>query len=575
MARISDEKIQEIRRKVDIADVISKYIPVTRKGKNYVCTCPFHDDHDPSLSIASDKQIYKCFVCGAGGNVFSFVSRYENISFVESVLKVADYAGVDMTEYEKQSFTEKVDLKFEKLYKAHAAAIDFCNYSLSSVSAAPIRDYLASRQITAELIEKFQIGYNPKDDALYRFLHAKKFEDETLISGSLIRLTNTGIHDIFSNRIMIPIHDRLGRPIAFTARRALDSDEAKYINSTETDVYVKGNIIFNYHRVKEVVKKTRRALLVEGAMDVIAFEKVHIEEACATLGTACTKNQLQLLKNLHCRIDVCYDGDEAGINAIYKFGKMAAKEGLDFSVVDNQSGLDPDEIIEKYGKEELIRISNTTISWIDFLFKYLPKIYRLENYAERVAFAKEMKEEIDLVKEDFIRKEYFKQLEEISHFSMETLTERKPAQTVRMIEMNTRFTSISKAEAEILSMMLLSLQACSQYKNELGFLNDAVANKLALYIIDSYRRTTEIEAADLYSHIKEDNVKTLLIDLSQWELAPKSYTNEMMTQAIQRVRQDCVRMKINELKELSKQVVSPDDKARILQEIIELKRSFN
>lgn len=575
MARISEEKILQIRQKADIVEVISKYLPVTRKGKNYVCTCPFHDDHDPSLSIASDKQIFKCFVCGAGGNVFGFVSRYENISFVESVLKVADYAGIDMSEYENTQIAEKVDPKLEKIYKANAAAIDFCNYSLSSVQATNIREYLYSRNINNQLIEKFQIGYNPKEDALYNFLHAKKFDDETLINASLIRLTPSGIHDIFADRIMIPIHDRLGRPIAFTARRSPNSEEAKYINSTETDVYTKGNVIFNYHRIKDVVKKTKRALLVEGAMDVLAFEKVSIQEACATLGTACTKNQLQLLKNLHCRIDVCYDGDNAGINAIYKFGKMASKEGLDFSVVDNQTGLDPDEIIEKYGKEELVRISNTTISWIDFLFRYLPKVYRLENYSERVAFAKEMKEEIDLVKEDFIKMEYIKKLEEMSHFSMDTLKKETAEKPVKHVNLNTRFTSISKAEAEILAMMMNSMQACTHYKNDLGFLNDPVANKLALYIIDAYRRVSVLEAADLYSHIKEDNVKSVLIDLSQWELAPKEYTNEMMIQAIKRVRQDCVRMKIKELKDLAKQVVSDDDKARILQQIIELKRSFD
>ena len=296
MARISEEKIREIRSKADIAEVIAKYVPITRKGRNYVCVCPFHDDHDPSLSISADKQIFKCFVCGAAGNVFGFVSRFENISYVESIVKVAEMVHVDVSEYDKSESYEKIDPRVSAIHKVNQAAIDYTNYSLKSSLGSSVVDYLHQRGIQDNLIEKFQIGYNPPNDALYRFLHAKKFADKDLVESNVVRLTSSGIHDVFANRIMIPIHDRQGHPIAFTARRFGSGEEAKYINTQETICYIKGNVIFNYHRAKEICRQTKRVLLVEGAMDVIAFEKVGIGDVVATLGTACTKEQIALLK---------------------------------------------------------------------------------------------------------------------------------------------------------------------------------------------------------------------------------------------------------------------------------------
>ena len=389
MARLSEDKINEIRSHSDIVEVVSKYIPLSKKGKNYVGVCPFHDDRDPSLTVSQDKQIFKCFACGAGGNVFHFVSRYENISFVESVVEVAKLSNIQIDDIEVTKNQPNQHLL--PYYKLNQSFIEYTNYMLMSSGHTEILQYLHKRGIHDDLIKKFEIGYNPSNDALYHFLKAKKFTDEEMIDANLVRLTNQGIHDVFSSRITIPIHDKYGNPIAFTARRTIENDEAKYINTTQTPCYTKGNVIFNYHRALPIAKKTGRVLLVEGAMDTIAFYKANIENVVATLGTACTKEQLKLLKQMHVKIDVCYDGDDAGINATYKFGKMASENGLEFEIIDNKSGLDPDEIIEQYGINELKSLSNKTISWIDFCFEYLQRKYNLENYSQRVDFAKEMK----------------------------------------------------------------------------------------------------------------------------------------------------------------------------------------
>ena len=273
MARIPQETIDNIRNHVDIVDIISHYVPLTRKGKSFKCVCPFHDDHDPSLSVSQEKQIFHCFVCGSGGNVFTFVQKYEKVSFVEAVAKVAKLAGIDITIDTSDISKPKVDPRIASLYKVHQEAIDFCSYELDSIEAKPIKQYLYDRGLSDDIIRKFQLGYNPDGNKLYRFLHAKKYKDEDILRGNLAWQTQRGIVDVFRHRIMIPIHDANGNPVGFSARRVDSSMEAKYVNTSETEIYIKGNILYNYHRVKEIARKEGRILLVEGAMDVLAFEK--------------------------------------------------------------------------------------------------------------------------------------------------------------------------------------------------------------------------------------------------------------------------------------------------------------
>lgn len=568
MARLSEDKINEIRSHSDIVEVVSKYIPLSKKGKNYVGVCPFHDDRDPSLTVSQDKQIFKCFACGTGGNVFNFVSRYENISFVESVIEVAKLSNIQLDDIEVT--LNQPNQHLVPYYKLNQSFIEYTNYMLMSSANTQILQYLHKRGIKDELIKKFEIGYNPSNDALYHYLKAKKFTDEEMIEANIVRLTNAGIHDVFSSRITIPIHDKYGNAIAFTARRTIENDEAKYINTTQTPCYSKGNVIFNYHRALPVAKKSGRVLLVEGAMDTIAFYKANIENVVATLGTACTKEQLKLLKQMHVKIDVCYDGDDAGINATYKFGKMASENGLEFEIIDNKSGLDPDEIIEKYGIEELISLSNKTISWIDFCFEYLQRKYNLENYSQRVEFSKEMKVEIDRLKEDFLKENYFKRLFELTQFDMSKTTQ------TNKIERNfvriTQFKYGELAEYEILGQMLLSKQAVNIFKNDLGFLIHPICNQLSLYLINEYRSIDEIEVADLLNQIKEDEVKNLLIDICEWELAPKTLNIDVLNDAIRKIHNKCIEARIKEMSDLAKKMSNPLDKARIMNEIIDLRR---
>lgn len=568
MGRLSEQEINEIRAKANIVEVISHYIPLSRKGRNYTAVCPFHDDHDPSMSIAADKQIYKCFVCGAGGNVFTFVQNYEKISFIEAVYKVAEYAGVTL-EHTLDVTPRIKDPHLQALHKACREAMEFTHYQLDTLDAKNVKEYLMRRNITQEIIKRFEIGYNPMDDALYRFLHAKKHADDDLVSAGLVRVTSLGMKDVFSHRIMIPIHDEFGEPVGFTARRVAENEEAKYINTTETDIYKKGNLIFNYHRAKQEARKAKKAYLVEGAMDVLALEKVELHNAVATLGTAMTKEQLRLLQLLHVPIVVCYDGDKAGRNATYKFGKMAREAQLPFEIVDNKYGLDPDEVIDVYGKDELRALLDKTISWIDFLFEYLLGRYNLDNYSQKKEFAQEIALEIQALQDDFEKQSYFIRLRELTEFDMQVEQPKEERRAIhqpqppRQSFLTFPKSGRSHAEHEILSQMLNGIAASNLFKEELGFLKDDNGNKLAMYIIDYYRTHTTLAVAELLDVIREEDVKALLLEIANWELAREDVDMAVLQEAIAKEKSCFLDDKIQLLNKKIRSVNDPMEKAKL------------
>lgn len=571
--------MNEIRAKADIVDVVSRYIPVTRKGKGFYATCPFHDDHDPSMSISQDKQIFKCFVCGAGGNVFSFVQKYENISFLEAVYKVAEFTGITL---DKSLVLpqRKIDPHIAALYKVCSDMIEYTHYQLDTPDAANVKEYLYKRGLSDDIINRFELGYNPEHEAVYKFLHAKKHEDEDMLAAGVARLTSNGIKDVFFHRITIPIHDAQGNPVGFSARRILDNEDAKYINTQETEIYHKGDLLFNYHRAKSEARKAKRVYLVEGAMDVLALEKVECHHAIATLGTACTKEQLKLISMLGVDVVLCYDGDQAGKNATYKFGKLATQ--LNFTIVDNKLGLDPDEIIDAYGKEELQRLLNKTISWIDFLFDYLLNRYDLENYSQKKEYAMELAEAINALKDDFEKQNYFIRLRELTGFDMQTniatnapnKAQERTKQSKRVFLKDPKNGTLA-AEYVILSQMLTGLSASNIFKDELGYLKDEDGNKLAMYIIDYYRTHKQMQVADLINVIKEENVKALLLTISEWELAQNEVNMDVLREAITKMNACLLDEKIALLKEQAKAMNDPIMKAKIADERNTLIRKRN
>lgn len=563
MSWISEDDIKAIRQQADIVDVMSRYITLEKKGKDYKAICPFHDDHDPSLSISTDKQIFKCFVCGTGGNVFTFVQKIENISFLEAVCKVAELIHYPL-HMDTSQFQPKVD-ENQPLYDSVQSYIRFLTYELQSENGESVKRYLSQRKINEDIIKRFEIGYAPESSRSVKYLKAKGFNEQILTDTGLIRTHDLDTYAVFDNRLMIPIHDENGNPVGFTARRLNeDKDVAKYINTSETKIYHKGHLIFNYHRAKEFAKKNKRCILVEGAMDVIAFEKADIHESIACLGTACTKEQITLLKRLNVPLVVCYDGDRAGKAATYKFGKLAVDYGLNFSIVKNTTGKDPDEIFNELGKDELYLSVHKTVSFVEFLFDYLPNQYDLDNYEDKKKFTSEMQSFIERTCTDFEKADYYSRIRDLTGFDLSHQSANIPAPkkesrnnaaVVRNIEPLKNGRTL--AEHGVLWMILNSKLAADQFKDQIGFFQDPVCEELSLYCYDMYRNMDHIDFDVLMSYIEKEDVRNLLVSLMENPFHVDGYNEDFFNDSLMKIKECTLQAQIDNLNDQIKNVQDP------------------
>jgi DNA primase len=570
MSWISENDIKAIRQQADIVDIISRYITVEKKGKDYQAICPFHDDHDPSLHISTDKQIFKCFVCSTGGNVFTFVQKIENISFLEAVCKVAEFIGYPL-EISKDAFKPKENPN-QKSFDCIQSYIQFLVYELNSDNGQNVLNYLHERKINEDIIKRFEIGYAPESIRSVKYLKAKGFNLQELVETGLVHSYKEDEMAVFENRLMIPIHDENGNPVGFTARRLNDNlDVAKYINTAETKIYHKGSLIFNYHRAKDFAKKNKRCILVEGAMDVIAFEKADIHESLACLGTACTKEQIQLLKRLNVPVVVCYDGDKAGKNAAYKFGKIAVEYNLNFSIVKNTTGKDPDEIFNEFGKDELYLSVHKTISFVEFLLEYLPNVYNLQNYEDKKKFVNEMQEFIQKLCTDFEKADYYTRIKELTGFDLSAQVK----QDVRFEKKNNKpsiqYVELPKkgrtlAEYGILNMILFSKKAANRFKDEIGFLQDPACEELLLYCYDMYRNQDKIDFDVLMAKIEKEDIRNLLVTLISNPFQVNGFNKNFFDDSLNKIKECSLQDQIDSINQKIKNIQDPLLKVKLAKE---------
>ena len=387
---MDNDKIIELQNKLDIVDVIGSYIPLTKKGKDYVGVCPFHDDHSPSMHVSPDKKIYKCFACGEGGNVFNFVMNFEHISFPEAVNMLASNIGMDM------GFSvNKVDNKNSKYYEIMEIANKYFQNNLLSKEGSSARKYLEERKLDKNTIKEFEIGLSlNKYDDLTNLLLKKGNSLEEL---NLIDLSNTN-HDTYINRIIFPLHSKDGKVIGFSGRIYDNSDLNKYQNTKETPIFKKGEILFNYHRAKDEIRKKNFVIVMEGFMAVIRAHTIGVDNVIATMGTSLTKEQATLIKKLNNNVYLCYDGDNAGQNQTLKSGDIFSKMGCNVSVIPLSDKLDPDDYIIKYGGDAFKNLIDNAIPYGEYKIKSLKKNFNLDNVDDKTNYINQVLNEIS--KED-------------------------------------------------------------------------------------------------------------------------------------------------------------------------------
>lgn len=557
--RLTQEVIDDIRNSASISEVIGHYIPLAKKGKSFVANCPFHDDHDPSLKISEDKQIYRCFACGNGGNVFTFVMNYKKISFVEAVKEVGDIIGkhIEIDETKKKKDPN------EKYYEVLKAYFEETNYLLTATRAGEkALNYLSERGLDQEIIEKFNIGFNPDDNFMYKYLKQKDFKDEDIVTVGLARFTDKGLSDIFYNRIIFPIFDRYGNPIALSARIIEKNDNVgKYINTSETKIYTKGDNLFNYHLSRDYCKKLDNTIIVEGQMDVIALYRAEIYNVVAPLGTALTQNQLNLLKSLSTNVTLFYDGDRAGKAANLKNGQLLVNAGFNVEVVENNTGLDPDEIISKSSRHVLKDLISKRISYLDYAINFYREQYNLDNYNDRKKFHQLISEMIENLHDEYDKQNYFNVLYDLTKIGRieGSKKDKKGYNSYRLKDYDYSIDGLTKAEYTILLMMADNKVAKEDYQRNLGYLTEKTNQLLAMSIVDQYRKFDKCSLSKIYDETDDDKVKELITTLSNIENIPDKYDKTLFQDALMKVKEEIKLRKLNDLKKKVNELMSVDE----------------
>jgi len=404
----SQETIEEIRRRIDIVDLVSEYVSLRKQGNSYVGRCPFHDDRNPSFHVTPENGLFYCFGCGAGGDVFSFVMRIAHLDFPQAVERLAQRAGVDLVrEGMSSSQRGKLD-RLNRLREINREAALFYYRCLRAAPGEPSRRYLAGRRITRESQRKFALGYAPKNNALLSHLiRLGVTREEMLAAGLVIRRDDGSFVDRFRDRVMFPITDLRGRVVGFGGR-LINPGEPKYLNSPETEIFHKKSLLYGLHLALPAIRQSQVAVLVEGYLDVIALHQAGIENAVASLGTAFTPEHARLLKRFAREIIILFDNDEAGRKATERAIEIFSEQELAVKVASLAGAKDPDEFLQKAGPEALKEVLAQALPVVLYHLHRLKATMPLDTPGSTSALLKELFPDLARLKSQVERQEYIR-----------------------------------------------------------------------------------------------------------------------------------------------------------------------
>ncbi len=403
MIRYSDEILEDVRQSNDIVNIISQYVALKRKGRNYFGLCPFHNEKSPSFSVSPDRQIFHCFGCNAGGNVISFLMKIEGIGFKEAVEQLAEKANIQLPKLESSEDSAKEELK-DKVLKVNEFTAEYYHQNLYKPTSKLAQQYVKSRKLNNEALQNYRLGYSGRYDELYQALKKQGFNEKEILESGLVKKNDRGrYYDFYQNRLMIPICDVRGRVIAFGGR-VLDDSKPKYINSPENIVYSKGRHLFGLNVAKK--ENPKKLLIVEGYMDVISLHQRGVKNVVGALGTALTEQQGWLLRKHAEQVILGFDSDGAGQAAVVRSMEILQNMGCDMRVLQMQGAKDPDEYIIKYGTAGFNKLMENAISLIEYKVKVLKNNLNLENTIDRIKFLNEIAKLISKV-DNTIEKEIY------------------------------------------------------------------------------------------------------------------------------------------------------------------------
>jgi DNA primase len=404
--RISENKIEEIRSAANIVDVISEYVQLRKRGKNFIGLCPFHNEKTPSFTVSEDKQIYHCFGCHSGGNVFKFMMEYEKISFLESVQEMAHRYGVELELNEEESSERQSEQ--EILYDLNTeAARYFSNNLLNHIDGEIAREYFQKRKLKPQTLRAFGLGYSlPGWDNFVSYSQEKKLDLERAISLGLIGQGNDGrLYDKFSGRIIFPIFSPNGRVVAFAGRilAGKDSNNAKYLNSPESSIYTKGRVLYGLSFAKDDIRKLDKAILVEGYMDLISLHQAGIKNVVAVSGTALTEEQVQLISRYTKNVVLLFDADTAGIKASMRSIELLLRKDIEIKIASLPSGEDPDSYVNNFGREKFEEIIKRAQNFLEYQSAYYESQGMFEDSSKSADAIRELVKPIAIINDELKR----------------------------------------------------------------------------------------------------------------------------------------------------------------------------
>lgn len=574
---MNDNEIENIRKNANIVDVIRSYLPLTEKGKNYFGVCPFHEDHSPSMSVSEEKQIYKCFSCGAAGNVFTFVRDYENVSFLEAVKIVAEKCGLTF----KGIITPQKKKSHVLEYEIMNLALKYYQNNLNTEYGVVAKEYLKKRGIDEQIIKEFDLGLALDiNHPLHPLLTSKKYSIDMISSLGLINQKDNMIYDTFQNRILFPIHNLEGDVVGFTGRIYDDSKQAKYLNSKESVIFKKGNILFNYHRAKEEIKRKKEIIIVEGNMDAIRLFSVGIKNVVALMGTSLTKEQVDIIKNTRSKVILMFDNDDAGEIATFNNGNILEANGITPFIVRLSGEKDPDEYIIKNGFEAMLNNIENPIYFLDFKLKYLKKNKDLSKTNDLVSYIKEMLDSIKDIQDDLTKELTIKKMSEEYDVPLELLKNElskieTPKKKIIEKEKTLEKKALLKydiAAQSILYFMMNDKIYIERFKKELGYFTVRKYRNIANEILYFYEKNKEIELSDFITFMedKEETYEDMMEIIRNVNI--EELNMDLFMDFIKAANEEMVKEQIAELKEKINNEMDASKKLKLAMELVELKK---
>lgn len=575
MNLISDEKINEIRSSVNIVDIISNYIPLTNKGKNYFGICPFHDDHSPSMSVSPERQMFKCFTCGVGGNVFTFVSKYDDISFIEAVKKVAEYANIPL---DIKNISKKESIH-KKEYEIMDMVVKIYQNNLNTINGKKAQEYLNKRNIDDKTCNLFKIGYALNDNTYLYNILSKKYKNKELDDLGLINISGVDGYDKFINRLMIPITDEYNQVVGFTGRIIEKDDTSpKYINTKETSIYKKGHILFNYYNAKESAKVLKNIIIVEGNMDAIRMYANGYQNVVALMGTSLTKEQIDLIKKLRASVTLLLDSDNAGETATITNGEILLKNNIETFVLRLDGAKDPDEYLVKFGNNQFKEAIKHQVPFLDYKLTSLKNNYNVNNSVELANYINQILKYINnfdnITKEVTIRKISDEYNLDYEVLKQELKLEEKEDNSKILV--NKKKVEKKDNYKNCVTKIFLYLMSDSKYlaifKNRINFFKNPIERELYNEIIYYTKKYKSINIANFLSFIDNNiNVKDLLNEIIA-DMDFETMNDDIYMEYVNYLEKYFKNEDIKKLKEQIKVETDINKKCELLDKLTKLKK---